>query len=86
MAVANKKSNEFVDLCLPDHIYAYTPKAVIGAVLVSFLSCGGDNPEGVAEKMIEEWHILHRAGIVPQKPPAHLLKMAIARLGSEAFE
>ena len=45
-----------------------TPKAVLGAIVASLLSCGGERLEDAELALIKEWWILYRAGIVPQKP------------------
>lgn len=50
-------------------LYAKTPKAVLGAIVASVYSDGGDNPEDVPRLLLEEWQILYDEGIVPQKPP-----------------
>lgn len=51
-------------------LYDAAPKAVFAAVVVSLLSCGGDDMAGVAEKFRKEWETLHDNGIVPQRAPA----------------
>lgn len=67
-----KKSNEYADL-ISRRLYEETPKAVLAALLVSFIDrCSGGNLEGWADMdkaLLEEWDILHQNGIVPQKPP-----------------
>lgn len=52
-----------------DNVYEVAPKAVIAAVAVSLLSCGGDNLDAARDAFIREWWTLHENGIVPQKPP-----------------
>jgi len=49
--------------------YDRIPKAVLGAVLASLLSTGGERPEDVMPAVLEEWKTLHQNGIIPQKPP-----------------
>ncbi len=46
-----------------------TPKAVLGAVVASLLSSGGERLQDTESGLQKEWWILYRAGIVPQKPP-----------------
>ena len=64
--VANKISNDYAAEIAH---YERMPKAVLAAIAVSFTSCGGDNMDGVTDRLIDEWWALHQAGIVPQKPP-----------------
>jgi hypothetical protein len=45
------------------------PKAVLGAAFASLASCGGDHLDDTEIALRREWWVLHRAGIVPQKPP-----------------
>ncbi len=61
------KSNTYVDQ-LAD-LFDKTPKAVLAAIAVSSLTTGGDYLERARELVLEEWRILHQAGIVSQKPP-----------------
>ena len=54
-------------------LYDRIPKAVWAAIAISRITCGGDlldrDTLGGAEKyIIDEWDILHAAGIVPQGP------------------
>ena len=60
--------NEYAT-AIPGPLYEQTPKAVLAAIVVSLLSCGGDRMEDVEEGLRAEWEALHVAGIVPQKPP-----------------
>lgn len=62
----NKLSNEYVAAL--GSLFERTPKAVLGAVVVSLLSNGGDELGAVRAKLINEWRILHENGIVPQAP------------------
>tara|TARA_R110000824_G_scaffold54123_1_gene149501 strand:+ start:3568 stop:3888 length:321 start_codon:yes stop_codon:yes gene_type:complete len=70
---ATKKSNNYAAVMGHD-LFENMPKAVIAAVAVSFASCGGDHFDGVTAKMVEEWNLLHIAGIVPQRPPSRFIK------------
>jgi len=69
-----KTSNEYAHEIKA--MYQRTPKAVLAALAVSFAHrmLGGDleTLSGVEAALIEEWAILHRNGIVPQKPPTGL--------------
>lgn len=49
-------------------IFDECPKAVLAAIAVSFATTGGDFLSEARERIAEEWHILHQAGIVPQAP------------------
>ena len=44
------------------------PKAVFAAIAVSALTCGGDQLGEAKARVLEEWEVLHRNGIVPQMP------------------
>ena len=61
-----KKSNDYA-LQLSE--YDRTPKAVLAAVAVSALTCGGDYLSEANDKVLDEWWALYNAKIVPQKPP-----------------
>lgn len=61
-----KLSNEYAAAL--GQLFERTPKAVLGAVVVSLLSNGGDDLESVPARLINEWRILHENGIVPQAP------------------
>jgi hypothetical protein len=51
-------------------LYDKVPKAVLAAVVVSLMSCGGDNLEDdMPRQLLDEWQCLHECGIVPQRPP-----------------
>lgn len=63
----NKIGNEYAAV-LGD-LYNEAPKAVLAAICVSFASSGGDRLDEAAAAILAEWNTLHRAGIVPQKPP-----------------
>ena len=60
-----KKSNEYAA-----QIYDVdAPKTVFMAIAYSLaMRLAGDNHEQAAELVKAEWHSLHDAGIVPQKP------------------
>lgn len=67
MVHLNARWNEYADavgLSLFDEV----PKAVLAAIAASALTGGGDYIERAAERVAEEWDILHANGIVPQKP------------------
>ena len=65
----NKKYNEYAE-ALDPQVYEGCPKAVLAAIAVSLLTCGGDTlADGdVTAKLAAEWDALHLAGIVPQRP------------------
>lgn len=63
-----KLHNEYAEQ-LGQDLYEDIPKAVLAAIAVSALTCGGDYLDQARVNVIEEWTILHEAGIVPQKPP-----------------
>lgn len=50
-------------------LYNKAPKAVPAAIAVSFGTCGGDYLEEAQARLLEEWRVLHQAGIVTQSPP-----------------
>ena len=58
-------------------LYNEMPKAVLAALVVSWLSSGGDHMEGVAGAALYEWWTLYYAGIVPQRPPRPRVSNAI---------
>jgi hypothetical protein len=48
-----------------------TPKAVLAALLVSYLvNHAGVDFDELPAKIIDEWQVLHDNGIVKQKPPS----------------
>jgi hypothetical protein len=49
-------------------MYSEIPKAVLAAVAISSLTCGGDYLEHAKQRVADEWRALYDAGIVPQKP------------------
>ena len=57
--------NEYAQLL--GRLYA-TPKAVLVAVVVSLLTTGGDQQNGVQSRFMAEWQDLYDNGIVRQKP------------------
>ena len=63
MKMTNEYSNALGSL------YAQAPKAVLAAIAVSSLTCGGDYLAEARERVYAEWSILHFNGIVPQAPP-----------------
>lgn len=70
--------------------YAYTlrefydeiPKAVLAAIAVSAMTCGGDWLEEAAPRIANEWRILNEQGIVSQHPTRKALE-AMKRLKEE---
>jgi hypothetical protein len=75
MTAANKSDNDYRRL-LSERFYADTPKAVLAAVLVSYLLRDGwmnTDPlalrRGLERAITDEWATLHANGIVPQKAP-----------------
>ena len=60
-----KTSNEYAQQI---RNYEAIPKAVLAAIAVSALTCGGDWLEEATDRINAEWLVLHEAGIVPQKP------------------
>lgn len=50
-------------------LYAKTPKAVLAAIAVSGLTCGGDRIEEARARVLFEWWALYENRIVPQRPP-----------------
>jgi hypothetical protein len=65
-----KAMNDYaVQLC---DYYSKAPKAVIAAVVVSFLINHFQTEQGtgeVAHAFLKEWETLYQNGIVPQRPP-----------------
>jgi len=68
----NKTMNEYA-LQLGELYEA--PKAVIAAIAVSLLSCGGDQLSQAKERFVKEWQTLNENGIIPQKP----IKIAVIK-------
>lgn len=75
-----KKTNEYtralrdstltgLDYSTNGAIYDACPKAVFAAIAVSALTCGGDQLEWAAYRVMREWWSLYHNGIVTQKPP-----------------
>lgn len=67
MAGMNKTMNEYAVELAAD--YGRTPKAVLAAIAVSALTCGGDYLETAQRRVRKEWWALYHTGIVPQRPP-----------------
>ena len=67
-----KLSNEYAKLL--GRLYADTPKAVLAAVMVSYMiRCDGElmlMSDRAQALLADEWQILYENGIVPQKPTA----------------
>lgn len=62
---ANKKSNQYADVC-DAHIGA--PKDVYAALAFSLaMRLSSDDPRAAVAELRSEWDILHANGIVPQK-------------------
>lgn len=68
MTAANKSDNEYRRL-LSERFYNDTPKAVLAAVLVSYLFRAGVSEGGFDRGIADEWATLYENGIVPQKAP-----------------
>lgn len=63
-----KKENEYQKI-LTQEFYEKCPKAVLAAIAVSFvLNHQGSDQDVVEETILNEWHILHKNGTLPQKP------------------
>jgi len=73
-----KVGNDYADRL--EEIYDKVPKAVLAAIAVSSLTVGGDYLEEAKARLVYEWDILYKNGIVSQKPP----KDAIRADGSSA--
>lgn len=69
MGIRNQYSNQ-----LP--YFDAIPKAVLAAIAVSFASSGGDELDHAAQNVAREWVTLHENGIVRQKPPADIRRLA----------
>lgn len=80
-----KRRNQYLD-CFPSGLYERMPKAVLAALVVSYATRCGDgdlddlSPETVGTAILDEWRILHQAGIVPQ-PPAKPRARSYVRRG-----
>lgn len=70
----NAKGNAYADAIA--RIFDDVPKAVLAAIAVSSLTCGGDELDKALERVAHEWVVLHQNGIVPQKPPASIRDLA----------
>jgi len=70
-----KTSNYYAQQLGP--LFEECPKAVLAAIAVSALTCGGDWLEHAAGRVAQEWCILHANGIV-QKPSLLARKLAAA--------
>jgi hypothetical protein len=71
-----KKSNEYAHTI--GSIIERTPKTVLAAIVVSLIALRGDSdgneiaPDdsaSIVSGIVGEWNALHRAGIIPQRPP-----------------
>jgi hypothetical protein len=71
------KPNEYSDQLSPE-VFAAVPKHVLAAIAVSALTFGGDYLSQAEGALLEEWRVLHEAGIVPQSVPARFLDRAHA--------
>lgn len=69
----NKLHNDYAaTLDQAGGLFEKTPKAVLAAMVVSLMTCGGDRLdelEALREQFLEEWAALYNCGIIPQKPP-----------------
>ena len=63
-----KQGNQYKDL-LGDALYRDTPKAVLAAIVASYILREGFPQGAVPSHMLNEWWALHWNGIVPQRPP-----------------
>lgn len=52
-------SKEFFEKC---------PKSVLAAIAVSFATLQMEGQQQLEETLLNEWRVLHKGGIVPQKP------------------
>lgn len=66
--VLNKLSNYYAE-AIDETVYRGCPKAVFAAIAISALTTGGDFLADAEPRLIREWWVLYRNGIVPQKPP-----------------
>jgi hypothetical protein len=66
--VSIKILNEYAG-CIDEGLYEKTPKAVLAAIAVSFISSGGDHMDDIDDEILKEWRVLYLSGIVPQRPP-----------------
>ena len=76
----NAQDNEYRQLILSE-VFDKTPKAVLGAVLVSFvrrLDPELETPAQFTAAILEEWTALINAGIIPskQKPPKFICSLS----------
>lgn len=65
----NKTSNGYAE-AISQRLYIDCPKAVLAAIAVSALTTGGDSIDEAEQRVLHEWWVLYRNGIVPQKPKA----------------
>jgi hypothetical protein len=63
-----KRLNSYARELSDNNLYDATPKAVLAAIAVSALTCGGDQIEHAHDRVLSEWWALYEAGIVPQRP------------------
>jgi len=71
----SKLQNEYASVARD--IYEDTPKAVFAAIAVSYATVGGEliRLGDTAARLVTEWDVLHRNGIVPQPVPANLRRL-----------
>jgi hypothetical protein len=67
MNLKNKR-NEYA-LAGGADLFDQCPKTVWAAIAVSLVTAGGQYLDEARALILDEWQILHAAGIVPQKPP-----------------
>jgi len=63
-----KTENEFQQLMDKNALYTKMPKAVLAALLVSYMDRLGFDRDQLDANLREEWQVLYVTGIVPQKP------------------
>lgn len=63
-----KKLNRYVG-AIGAGVYEDCPRAVLAAIAVSSMTCGGDHLDKGRSRILAEWDALHVAGIVPQSLP-----------------
>lgn len=63
-----KTTNSYQNILSPEFLEK-CPKSVLAAIAVSFTINHQNFSEEMAEEVIlNEWHILHKNGTIPQKP------------------
>ena len=80
MSAVNKTFNQYAEMLSPA-FYENCPKAVLAAIAVSALTCGGDWIEEAELRVAKEWEALYVSGIVPQRPNS-VARAALANIGA----